>query len=338
MRYWYGIILLPLLAGVFIGWNQGQQSDAASIAGLDFQIGCSGFRSEGGRIVTNRDNTGQGREAFIITATDGNGNVIYGPVTETFLTGGQLSIPSGTFYNWGAAPQANPIMVTMTSIAGNQQGEQLFFQQTGLCSGLPSGGSGLGLDLLPVDGETSPSVPLNTVPPIASNVNNVEQVYNLSGHLVVNTARLNMRSGAGVQYTRVGVVTGGTELIVLGANNARSWFYVQVGTMRGWVSGDYVVVRGNISEVSLLPGGGEIQPPRFILYLPQPLLAGPGTNTSVLCSLLANQEFNIIGRDPEANWYQVQGSCSDGQVIQGWIRAEWGAVRNPARQRIPVTL
>jgi hypothetical protein len=319
-------ILLALLLVVL-------PAQAASREGLVFRINCDGFVSRGGDIVLNRDNTGVGREQFVMTATDGNGNVVYAPTTESFRVGARITFTPGLFFGWTSAPTANPITVRIYSPAGNNLNEQTIYAVNGSCASLET--VQLEFDFLDVlDGRTSPSVPLNAVPPRPNNPGGVNQ--GRVGYLIVNTDNLNIRSGDGPEYTVVGIVDGGTELVVLGRNENRSWWYVQVEDVVGWVSAELTLIRGDLTTVPVVPVVGEIARPSLFLYTSQFLLTVPVEGALTVCEIPGNTAYYIIGQTANGTWFELEASCG-GAAVTGWVLAEQGGLRNPAESFIPVT-
>ena len=290
----------------------------------------------------DRDNTGNGQEALTISAIDGAGNVIFGPVVQSVPVGSRLSIPIGTFFAYSAPPVANPILVTLTSNAGNGFSQQIVYSVLGACIELPTTVfNTIGLDIIEtdgtfvvIDGTTSPSVNLNADPPRPTNPDGLGAF--VDGYLIVNTASLNIRSGDGPQYTLVGRVSGGTELIVFGRNADRTWWFVQVGEIRGWVNGTLTIARGDLTLVPIAPVNGEILGPRFYVYADTYLLAVPVANTSWLCEIEGDTEYFIIGQDADGEFIQIVAECNGATVI-GWLGVDFGAIRNSGSIGIPVT-
>jgi hypothetical protein len=331
-----------VVIGVALITVQLSSINAAVRGTLNFRLSCTGFTSMGGRLILNRDNTGSNQEAYMVTGMDGTGNIIYGPNAETFVVGGQLIFPNGQYESWTSVPQANPLFLIVASSAGNDHAEEVIYRRTDNCSSLPvsssTGFDQTGLNEVPriVDAQTAPSVPLNAAPPVPISINNIANLLELPGYAIVNTSRLNMRSGSGTQFTRVAVLNGGTELVVLGRNANDSWWYVLVDGMRGWVSGEYLILRGDLRALPVLPSQGDILPPRFILYDDYPVWNGPSQTARRICTLPGNLEYAILGRDRDSEWYQVDATC-DGEPVIGWVQAGLGAVRNSGGLRIPVT-
>ncbi len=309
---------------------------AAGRDGLQWSAGCNGFTNVRGGILLNRDNTGTGRESFTITAIDGAGNVLFGPVTESFFLFSRIYLGEGFFFPYNSAPTINPILVTLVSNAGNGLAAQTVYGVIGNCDGLPtlSTGQVVEAEVEVLDGSTSPSVALNADPPRPTNPEGIG--FDRTGYLVVNTTSANLRSGDGPQYTIVGRVSGRTELVVLGRNRNRSWWYVQVGNIRGWINNTLVVVRGDLTFIPVVPVLGEIFPPRFYVFSIIDVRIAPSENALTLCPVDGDLEYLIVGRNPRGTWFEIQVMC-DGVATTGWIPAEAGAIRNSGDLPIRVT-
>ena len=338
------VMVLGLALGVV--W----QASAANGSGVTFSLGCAGFSSSG-EVLLDRDNTGSGREAFSVSATDGLGNVIFAGEPDSFFVGGTVSWADGGTFGWTRAPEFNPLTLRVVSLSGNGLPAEVEHVAVGSCPDLPTvtvvgdelgiGGGDFFVVLDPrlLDGATSPDVPLNTAPPRP--VNPIGLAEALPGYAVVNTDNLSVRSGDGPEYTLVAIVDGGTELVVLGRNrfagDAETWWYVQVGDVVGWVSGQFLIMRGDLSHVPEVPVRGDLIQPRFLLIRDQtPLYVSPDFNATGLCALNGGLEYPVVGRDADMVWYQVQADCN-GSTLTGWVPAYLGAIRNPAALLIPVT-
>lgn len=338
-------IILGLMLGILGVW----QAAAASGSGVTFSLGCGGFSSSG-EILLNRDNTGRGREAFSLSATDGLGNVIFAGAPDSFFVGGTVSWADGGTFGWTRAPRYNPLTLRVVSLSGNGLAAEVVHVAVGSCPELPTitglsdelgiGGGALVLDPALLAGVTSPASPLNTAPPRPANPEGLVEA--LPGYAIVNTDNLSVRSGDGPEYTLVAIVDGGTRLVVLGRNafgdDDETWWYVQVGDVIGWVSGQFLVMRGDLSYVPEVPVRGELIQPRFLLIREQaPLYVTPNFNANGICVLNGGLEYLVVGRDEDIVWYQIQAECN-GATVTGWIPAYLGAIRNPAALFIPVTI
>lgn len=317
------VMMLLVLGAAVLPASAGSTVDAT------FSLGCTGF-SGSGQILLNRDNTGSAREAFQVVVTDGVGNIIYKPVVDSFFVGGTVSWTAGNEIEWTAAPKYNPLTLRVVSLAGNKLDEQTIAIATGSCSDLST------LGALPTleDAEISASVEINAVPPRPTNPEEITQV--LPGFLIVNTDNLSLRSGDGPEYTMVGIVDGGTKLIPLGRNVNFTWWLVQAGDVVGWAKAEFLVARGNLTSVTVVPSEGEITPATIFLFSRQPLLSAPEAGAVPLCTIAGNTEYVAVGRTKATDWYEIQATC-DNAVVKGWIAAELGAFRGNEGTVLEVT-
>lgn len=303
-----------------------------------FQLSCTGFESNGGRVILNRDNTGTGNESIALLATDGHGHVIYGPVLRTLPVGTTLEYPRGLFQGWSNTPQANPLFFTITSEAGNGFARETVYRSSGDCRDLASSGLAL-LNRRAADTPPAASLPAETtgVPPVEAD--DLADLLGLRGTGVVNARRLNVRSGDGIQYRRLGVLQNGTTVNIIGRNEAATWWYIDRSGERGWVSADYIILRGDLQYTNAAPADaalprGEVIRPRFIFYQDYPVYAAPATSAAELCVMPGNIEYNVLGRAPDWNWYQLQVTCN-GAPLVGWAQSRLGALRQYG-QEVPV--
>ncbi len=316
-----------------------------------FTLDCRGFSSVGGSLVLNRDNTGTQSEAFIISAVDGAGNTIYEPDYDVFFVGTSVSIEPGAGDEWTQGPRYNPLVLQIVSPAGNGLSEQTIVEVVGTCEGLPRFGAidflaaftreavrrltGEAFVLQPADGVTSAPLELNAVPPRPVNPDGLAETQ--PGYAMVNTDNLFLRSGDSPRYEVIGIVDGGTALAVLGRNADRSWWYVQVGGLRGWVSSEFLILRGDLTGVPEIPATGEFtRPSLYVGFSGNPVYALPLVGTQTLCALPGNTSYNIVGRTSNSAWFELDVTC-DGVETTGWLPADLGIVRNPADLLIPVT-
>lgn len=342
--------LALLIVSVFLVLTAVLPASAAS-GTLDFTLSCAGFESNGSELWLERDNTGALSEAFVVSAIDGAGNTIFEPVSDVFFIGGRILWPEGDAYAWTTAPRYNPLRMRIISLAGNGLEEEIVADVSGACAGLPTFGridvdaafekqkllelTGEAFVLQPSDGETAPAVPLNTAPPRPINPDGLAESQ--PGYAIVNTDNLSLRSGDSPRYSLVGVIDGGTRLAVLGRNADQTWWYVQVGGMRGWVKAEFLILRGDLTGIPEVPVLGELAQPRlYVGFSGNPVYVLPKPGSDVVCTIPGNRDYAIIGRDAGSNWYEIEVTCGLNDVA-AWIPAEFGIVRNPGGVFISVT-
>mgnify|MGYP005849345869 CR=1 FL=1 len=135
-----GLAILAILATVLVGVAQ------ASVYLGSVEITCDGFNATGtGAHILDRDNTGAGQERLRIVAYDGAGTMIFEFVYQNFL--GNFGGGIGNFA-WDTAPRYNPITWQLWSLAGNGLPQQLDYETTGECAGLPTYEEPPGCDVL----------------------------------------------------------------------------------------------------------------------------------------------------------------------------------------------
>lgn len=159
------------------------------------------------------------------------------------------------------------------------------------------------------------------------------------GYLVVFTDNLFMRTGDRAIYTPVAILDGGTYLVVLGNNGLagdRLWWYVQAGSLRGWVKDEFVVVRGDLSGTPTVEPEGVVIPPTLYIGYSAPVYNNLTPSGEIVCRTLPGQWFTVTAQNASsATWYQIRVICG-GRVIEGWVWSEYGFLRNPAEVDIPI--
>ncbi|MCU0512679.1 MAG: SH3 domain-containing protein [Anaerolineae bacterium] len=172
--------------------------------------------------------------------------------------------------------------------------------------------------------------------------------------VVVNTGRLNVRSGPGGNFSVIAQLTGGVELGIVGRAGDDEWYLVQGTFGQGWVDSEFVLFRGDFSGVPIIrdaysggaivtavtggqftnPGqGGGMAPPvtvptivtnnRIVVNTGNlNVRSGPGGDFSILTSVPGGTELSVLGRAPDGVWFLVQGGFG-----QGWINIEFGIFR-----------
>jgi uncharacterized protein YgiM (DUF1202 family) len=70
--------------------------------------------------------------------------------------------------------------------------------------------------------------------------------------VIVNTGRLNVRSGPGGHYTVIASVPGGTTFEPLGVAVDGAWFLVSGVFGRGWISAEFTIFRGVFDNIPVI--------------------------------------------------------------------------------------
>ena len=144
---------------------------------------------------------------------------------------------------------------------------------------------------------------------------------------IVNTSLLNLRSGDGIKYESLGLLSGGTRLEILGRNVGSNWYLVNDGENSGWVHSRYVALRGKsahgypiVARASL----AQLAPNVAIVntsYLN--LREGAGVDYSILRVLPNSTSGKLIGRNADWSWVCIE--LEDGTA--GWLSAAYVVLR-----------
>ena len=168
-------------------------------------------------------------------------------------------------------------------------------------------------------------------------------------HLVVNTYRLNVRSGPGVSHDILTAVAGGTELPVLSLRVGSDWIQVSSPAGPGWVNSFYTIARGDFSGVrnqftplnltsgTAIPAGA----PHLVVntaYLN--VRMGPGAGHAVLATVKGGTKLLVTQIDGGGVWYQVETAAGTGWVNSTFAvgRGNFTNVPRPPRPGLPTNL
>ncbi|MEO0562799.1 MAG: SH3 domain-containing protein [Chloroflexota bacterium] len=309
--------------------------------GFEATIGCDGFTPNGGSFTANRDNTGTGLESIAYNAVDGNGIVVFQLVDAVPV--GWTVTPAAVTTGWSTTPTANPINMSIVSIGGSGIAQETIYSVSGTCDGLPTGTSNDATSIVsstqatvinPSTIAVSPSVqPGDDIPVPTTNTSVIEA---LPYYAIVDTPRLNLRSGDGPQFLPVAVVQGGTRVQLVGRNNGSSWWLVEAGGFVGWASAEFLAVRGNATVVPFVQAAGDVIPVTLVTAINQRVYAEPNDfNTSFVCEIPPG-EWRLLGKDRFDVFYKVRATCVNGVTVEAWLRGEEGLFRNPAALSLSV--
>lgn len=145
LRGWIRLAALVLVCASAVGLA-GQDG---SVYGFSYDgtmvIDCDGFVADDASAWLDRDNTGNQEEHFILIAWDGAGNIIFFQDSTANL--GERVNGIGVA-SWTSPPECNPITFQGISAAGNGLPEEVGYEATGTCAGLPSCAQVPGCDML----------------------------------------------------------------------------------------------------------------------------------------------------------------------------------------------
>lgn len=143
-------------------------------------------------------------------------------------------------------------------------------------------------------------------------------------HIVVNTYRLNVRTGPGVSHGIITDLPGGATLPVTMLSADRKWYEVSGDFGMGWLHSAYAVPRGDFSTVpwagapSNIAGDAEdVASSSAHLVVNTAYLnvrTGPGVGHNILATVRGGTKLAVVAKDIGGVWYQVTTSAGIGWV------------------------
>ena len=146
-------------------------------------------------------------------------------------------------------------------------------------------------------------------------------------------ANINIRSGPGLEYPKVGGLEVDQEVKILGVDADGFWFLIEApGTSQnqGWISVDYVVAQ-NADAVPVVA----YQPVNANTDVPTPapddpaltatavvnIRSGPDTNYQILGKLQLGQRAEVVGVHADGRWYAIK--YTPGENGRAWVAADY---------------
>ncbi|MGL5616215.1 MAG: SH3 domain-containing protein [Sarcina sp.] len=170
----------------------------------------------------------------------------------------------------------------------------------------------------PVDPPVEPPKPVD--PPVVEK--KVGQVYNV-------TTQLNVRSGAGSNYSIIGSLKGNQKVDITGESG--NWYKIDYSGKAGYVSKDFIKI---VTETPNPEPPKPVDPPKPEEPTPPAVTeregqvvgvttklnvrAGAGTNYTVIGSLTANQKVKITGES--GSWYKIDFNGKVGYVSKEFMK------------------
>ena len=164
---------------------------------------------------------------------------------------------------------------------------------------------------------------------------------------VIVIGEMNIRNGAGTEYDIIGSATAGREFAITGKNQEGDWWQIDFEGKTGWIYAPFVVASGteNVPVVAAAPTPTADSIPPTATTEPEaaaPLAtanglinvrSGPGTVYLVLGEALTGQQFAILGKSQDEEWWQID---FEGQT--GWIYAPIVTVTNAENVQVATVI
>jgi len=139
---------------------------------------------------------------------------------------------------------------------------------------------------------------------------------------------MNVRSGPGEEYDRIGGATAGEAFRITGKNEDGDWWQISFRGETGWIYAPFVtaanaenvpVADGSIAETA----APETESAAVTVLGDMNIRSGPGTDYDRIGGATAGEKFEITGKSPDGEWWQID---FDGQ--SGWIYAPYVTAAN----------
>ncbi|MFQ5594641.1 MAG: SH3 domain-containing protein [Anaerolineae bacterium] len=184
--------------------------------------------------------------------------------------------------------------------------------------------------------QPSPTSPSPTLTPATSPTPTSTPTALPEGALnaVVTAQGLNVRTGPGIEYTRLGAVAGGTKLTLSGRNEAGTWVRgrAEEENLEGWLSAKYMQIDGDVMTLPILEIAQPVELEATPTILPVDMLSavvtarglnvrtGPGIEYARLGAVAGETELSLTGRNEDGTW--VRGRAEE-ENLEGWLSAKY---------------
>ncbi|HJW84604.1 MAG TPA: SH3 domain-containing protein, partial [Anaerolineae bacterium] len=135
---------------------------------------------------------------------------------------------------------------------------------------------------------------------------------------------LNIRSGAGTQFERIGTLAAGTTVEILGRTAGNAWLQIAYpdANSRGWIAAQFADVSGNLADAPVVGAPPPTAPARPVATISNILnvRSGPGTQYPPTGLIYPGTQLDILGRSADRTWLQIAYPDANSR---GWISAQF---------------
>jgi uncharacterized protein YgiM (DUF1202 family) len=140
-----------------------------------------------------------------------------------------------------------------------------------------------------------------------------------SATAVVATGALNVRSGPGINFSRVAVIYQGHVVTLLGRNSGASWAQIRTGAgQTGWVNVSFIQAGVAISTLPVTDTQTPAPAAAATAIVATGALnvrSGPGIGYSIVTVVRQGESVGLLGRNAPASWAQVRPASGH----TGWV-------------------
>jgi uncharacterized protein YgiM (DUF1202 family) len=152
------------------------------------------------------------------------------------------------------------------------------------------------------------------------------------------STQINVRAEPSTASNILGMITANTKVEILGKDPSGNWYqinYSQGVDGKGWVTAKYVTTATG-TEVPVIgvdksnPNNGNVA----VVQQQINVRSGPGTSFNSLGTLNAQDVVNLIGKDANGAWLQIEFPQGSGPDSKGWVNAAF--VQAKGVENIPI--
>ena len=152
----------------------------------------------------------------------------------------------------------------------------------------------------------------------------------------ITSTQLNVRAEPSTGSNILGMIPLNTKVEILGKDPGGNWFQInyQLGVEgKGWVTAKYVTIAPGL-EVPIIGGNGSNPNNGNVAVVQQQInvRSGPGTSFNSLGTLNAQDVVNLIGKDANGAWFQIE--FATGPEGKGWVNAAF--VQAKGVEKLPI--
>ena len=141
----------------------------------------------------------------------------------------------------------------------------------------------------------------------------------------VTTGTLNVRSGPATSYTKLGTLSKGTTVQIVGQDSSTGWYKIKYKSGYGYISNKYV---------KLNQGGGETPTPSpttktGVTTGTLNVRKGPSTSYTKLGTLSKGSTVQIVGQDSSTGWYKIKYKSGYGYISNKYVKLNQGGGETP---------
>ncbi len=128
---------------------------------------------------------------------------------------------------------------------------------------------------------------------------------------------LNVRSGPGLQFTRIAQVFLYQRFPILGKTSDESWLLIDLKDGRtGWVSKRFIAVSGTLNSVPVTdqPQSDVFAGVAGVAFAELNIRNGASSRAEIIGLLPQDADFTVLGRNSNGAWYFISY-----QGLQGWV-------------------